>query len=136
MWKKVRIETFLATVTDNGDDVIKTQADGTCLVSENGLMLRYPESENNGHAELLLTDTVADLTRNGLTNSRMTFIDARMLPCNYQTPHGPLTMSIYTHSQAFAVNAEGGRFQARYALMIDGRHTADNTLSVEWHFID
>lgn len=135
MLKKIRIETTLVTAGENGDDVIRTCAEGTCVVGESGLTLRYPEPENNGLVELLLADSLADLKRNGDTCSRMTFIDARMLPCIYQTPHGPLPMSIYTHEQSFAVNAAGGRFQTRYALMIDGRHTADNTLTVEWNFL-
>ena len=40
-------------------------------------------------------------------------------------------MSIYTHQHAFALNAEGGRFVARYTVMVDGGHVADNQLTIE-----
>ena len=97
-------------------------------------MVTYPEPENEGHTQLIIANELADLQRRGQTQSRMTFIEQRMLPCQYTTPHGPINMSIYTHQHAFALNAEGGRFVARYTVMVDGGHVADNELTIEWTF--
>ena len=56
MLKKSHIKTLLVSTTDNGEDIIRTEADGGCLIDESGLMLRYAERDNAGTASLLLTD--------------------------------------------------------------------------------
>ena len=61
MLKKSHIKTLLVSTTDNGEDIIRTEADGGCLIDESGLMLRYAERDNDGTASLLLTDGFADV---------------------------------------------------------------------------
>ena len=80
MLKKSHIQTLLISNTENGEDIIKTDTNGACLIEETGIMLRYPEQENQGNATLLLTDGLADLKRHGHTQSRMTFIEGKLLP--------------------------------------------------------
>ncbi len=133
MLKRADIHTVLVSVTDSGEDVIRTQSAGGCLIEETGVMLRYAEKENNGSATLLLTETLADLRRKGDTTSRMTFVEGRMLPCPYHTERaGGIDLSIYTHESRFTLSAAGGRFSARFTVMIAGQQVADNTLTVEW----
>lgn len=134
MLKKCAIQTLLTSNTENGEDIIRTEAKGGCLIEETGLMLRYAEAANQGTASLLLTDGLADLKRNGDTRSRMTFVNGKLLPCTYVTPKGNLDFSIYTHEQSFEVSAEGGCFKARYTLLAAGKQVADNVLTVEWVF--
>ena len=136
MLKKVKINTLLVSVTDNGEDRITSQSDGVCKVEETGLVLHYAEKDNHGTAQLLISSDIADLNRKGLTRSRMTFIEGRMLPCPYTTPQGDLDLSLFTHSFSSSVNALGGRFQARYTMMAAGRQVADNVLTVEFTFTD
>lgn len=136
MLKRCNIETLLISHTENGEDIIRTAARGGCLIEENGLMLRYPEKDNNGSASLLLTDGLADLKRNGDTKSRMTFVEGKLLPCAYTTPRGAIDFSLYTHQQSFTVNSEGGKFEARYTMLAAGKQVADNVLTVEWTFCD
>lgn len=135
MLKKVHISTLLVSQTDNGEDTLRTEADGICQVEEDGVLLRYPEAENDGIVILLITQSLTDLKRRGLTKSRLTFIEGRLQPCTYVTPHGEIDLSIFTHSQQLSVNATGGQFQARYALLAAGRHVADNVLTVEFTFL-
>lgn len=134
MLKKSHIQTLLTSNTENGEDIIKTDTNGACLIEETGIMLRYPEQENQGNATLLLTDGLADLKRHGHTQSRMTFIEGKLLPCHYNTPHGNIDLNIYTHQAFFTINADGGRFEARYTLLVAGKQVADNVLTIEWSF--
>ena len=134
MLKRCTIQTLLVSNTENGEDLIRTEAKGGCLIEETGLMLRYTETENQGTASLLLTEGLADLKRNGDTRSRMTFVNAKLLPCSYVTPKGTLDFSIYTHEQSFTVDAQGGCFKVRYTLLAAGKQVADNVLTVEWTF--
>lgn len=137
MLKRATIQTVLVSVTENGEDVIRTESTGGCLIEENGVMLRYAEKENKGTATLLLTDTLADLKRRGDTTSRMTFVQGRMLPCPYHTGRaGDIDLSIYTHKTDFTLSPAGGRFSASFSVMIAGRQVADNTLTVEWKHED
>lgn len=135
MLKKAHISTILVTNHDNGEDVIRTESDGICQIEDNGILLRYPEAENNGIAILLITEALADLKRRGTTRSRLTFIEKRLLPCPYSTPHGDLDISIFTHQHHLQLNTTGGRFQARYTLLAAGHQVADNVLTVEFAFI-
>ena len=88
MLKKANIQTILVSTTENGEDLIRTESVGGCLIEENGIMLRYTEKENSGTATLLLTEGLADLKRHGHTESRMTFVEGKLLPCLYTTPNG------------------------------------------------
>lgn len=135
MLKRIELTTLLVSVTENGEDTIRSVSKGSCLIEETGIMLKYKEEQNDGTASLLLTDGLADLKRHGQTQSRFTFINARLLPCVYVTPQGALDLSIYTHNQSFEINAQGGSFDARYTLLASGQQVADNTLTIKWNFI-
>lgn len=134
MLKKCAIQTLLVSNTENGEDIIRTEAKGGCLIEETGLMLRYAEAANQGTASLLLTDGLADLKRNGNIRSRMTFVNGKLLPCTYVTPKGDLDFSIYTYKQCFEVTATGGYFIACYTLLAAGKHVAENVLTVAWEY--
>lgn len=134
MLKEIHLTTLLLSTTENGDDRIRTESQGTCQIEESGVLLRYAEPENAGTTTLLLADGLADLQRAGHTRSRMTFIEGRLLPCPYHTEAGQLDISLYTHSLAFRLDAAGGSFEARYTLLAAGRQVADNVLTVEWTF--
>lgn len=134
MLKKIHIETLLVSNTENGEDVIHTENNGGCLIEENGIMLRYRESSNNGNATLLLTEGLADLKRHGDTEARMTFVDGKLIPCTYKTQNGMLDFSLFTHQQAFTIDAQGGRFEARYSMLAAGKQVADNVLTITWTF--
>lgn len=135
MLKKANIQTLLVSTTENGEDLIRTESVGGCLIEENGIVLRYTEKENKGTATLLLTEGLADLKRHGHTESRMTFVEGKLLPCLYTTPNGSLDFSLYTHSASFKVDAQGGRFEARYTMLAAGKQVADNVLTVEFTFL-
>ena len=68
--------------------------------------------------------------------ARLTFVEAKLIDCPYRTPQGELALSLYTHSQHFEVDAQGGRFEARYTLLAAGTQVADNTLTVKWKFLN
>lgn len=129
MLKKSHIKTLLVSTTDNGEDIIRTEADGGCLIDESGLMLRYAERDNDGTASLLLTDGLADLKRNGRIKSRMTFVDGKLVPCAYTTPNGALDFSLYTHSTQLNVTPEGGREHATPCLPLANRWP---TMCLRW----
>ena len=80
MLKRIKVETRLAAQTENGEDVIVTESAGTAVIDRDGLLLRYAEADNEGEAQLLLSDSIADLHRKGQVRSRMTFVEGRLLP--------------------------------------------------------
>lgn len=132
MLKRAQIETVLRSVTPNGEDVIRSESAGTCLIEQTGVMLRYPEAENHGHAMLVVADGLADLRRKGNVVSRMTFVEGRLLPCPYNAAGSELDLSLYTHSFAFELYADGGRLRLEYTLLSGGVQVADNELTVAW----
>ncbi len=135
MLKKIQVETLLVSTTENGEDILRSEAQGGCLIEDDGLMVRYAEMQNNGTATLVLTDSLADLRRQGDTSSRLTFVEGKLIDCFYRTPQGELSLSLYTHSQQFAVDAQGGHFEARYTLLAAGQQVADNVLTVKWTYM-
>lgn len=136
MLKRIKVETRLAAQTENGEDVIVTESAGTAVIDRDGLLLRYAEAENEGEAQLLLSDSIADLHRTGQVRSRMTFVEGRLLPMLYATPEGTYDFSLFTHSLKVAVSPEGGEFAAKYSLLVGGRQVSDNQLAVRWTFVE
>lgn len=134
MLKRINLETILVTTTENGTERIVTDATGSCLRQGSAMMLRYAEKLNEGNATLILSDDLADLRRNGLTTSRMTFIKGQLLPCPYSTPQGNIDIQIFTHEQTFEMGESGGEFHAKYSLLFSGQSTSDNELTIRWNF--
>lgn len=132
MLKRAHIKTRLVSTTEDGEDTIRTECHGTCQSEDGSVLLRYKEERSETQTALLLTAALADLKRRGAVEMRMTFIDGRMLPCAYRTAEGTADLSLYTHTQAYAFDGQRGRFVARYALLVSGRHATDNQLTVEW----
>lgn len=132
MLKRVHIETVLRSVTHNGEDVIRSESQGTCQIEKSGVMLRYAEAENYGHATLVVADGLADLCRKGAVTSRMTFVEGRLLPCPYRTAGHELGLALFTHSFEFELHAGGGRLHLTYTLLSDGVQIADNELTIAW----
>lgn len=136
MLKRATITTTLTTITENGDDIIRTASTGGVRIEDDALMLQFSEPENEGRATLLITSAIADLKRSGTVTSRMTFIEGRIVDCLYRMKEGSLPLSIFTHRTVHTVQAGGGRFEATYSVLSEGRHLADNTLLVEFRFTD
>ena len=134
MLKRIKVETRLAAQTENGEDVIVTESAGTAVIDRDGLLLRYAEAENEGEAQLLLSDSIADLHRK--VRSRMTFVEGRLLPMPYATPEGTYDFSLFTHSLRLSVSPAGGEFAAKYSLLAGGRQVSDNQLAVRWTFVE
>ena len=136
MLKRIKVETRLAAQTENGADVIVTESAGTAVIDRDGLLLRYVEAENEGEAQLLLSDSIADLHRKGQVRSRMTFVEGRLLPMPYATPEGTYDFSLFTHRQRLIVSPDGGEFSATYSLLAGGQQVSDNELTVRWTFAE
>lgn len=133
--RKVYITSRLETMTDNGEETFVLETEGECTVGESGFMLQYPEPDNEGLTRVVVTDGLTDLKRTGQVNSRMTFIEGKLLPAPYRTPHGELDLSLYTHGLQHRVDAGGCRLKVRYTILSAGRQVADNTLDLEARFV-
>ena len=131
------IEVTTRLVVQGGDGETETftaTLSGTCHVARSGLLLHYAEPDNGGHTSLIVADGLVQLQREGHIKSQMTFVEGRMLPMPYTSPHGALDFSLYTHSTLLNVTPDGGRFEARYTMLAAGKQVADNVLTVEWQF--
>lgn len=133
--RKVYIISRLETLTDNGEETFVLEAEGECAVGESGLMLQYPESDNEGVTRVVVTEELTDLQRTGQVNSRMTFVEGKLLPAPYHTPHGELDLSLYTHELRHRVDTAGCHLKVRYTILSAGRQVADNTLVLEARFV-
>lgn len=132
MLKKVKLTTELQTLTENGEDTIRSEAEAELRIEEQGLMLRYAEPENNGTAALIISNSLVHLQRQGRIRSRLTFIEQKLIPAEYHTPHGELHFDLFTHSRRETVTAEKGEIILKYSVLQDDRHAADNLLTVSW----
>ena len=129
------IEVTTRLVVQGGDgepETFTATLSGTCHVARSGLLLHYAEPDNGGHTSLILADGLVQLQREGHIKSQMTFVEGRMLPMPYTSPHGALDFSLFTHSARHTVHANGGTLHLQYSLLNAGQHLSDNTLHVEW----
>lgn len=132
MLKKVKLTTRLVSITESGEDCITREAEAAMLVEENGMMFRYKEEENEGTTTLIVAANLIDLRRRGRLQTRMTFIEGRLIPANYITPHGAIDLSVFTHQQHQEVNEQDGSIRIKYSVLSDGKQVADNDLTVTW----
>ena len=70
MQKKAQFKILLHTTTENGSELIEQTASGLCVVEEKGVMVTYPEPENEGHTQLIIANELDRLAASGTKRSR------------------------------------------------------------------
>ena len=95
---KVRGEQYF---DDIDPDATELTTDGTMVLTEDGMILSYEETELTGMAGTTTTFEVQGkkviLTRSGGVNSQMIFEEGRQHPSLYETPFGELPVDIRTY---------------------------------------
>lgn len=117
------------------DDVIELVTDGT-LAQEGGdsYTLSYQESEVTGMEGTLTTFHIEPeritLMRMGEFSSQMVFEEGRRHLSLYNTPYGPLSVEVNTHSMLSHISPSGGEIKISYYMEIGQDVRSTNTFEI------
>ena len=128
---KVRGEQYF----DNVDpDATELMTEGTMVLTEDGMILSYEETELTGMEGTTTTFTVAGprviLTRSGKVNSQMVFEEGRQHTSLYETPFGELTVDIQTSRLRHNLSERGGVMDIKYSIAVEHTVTGRNCFKI------
>ena len=104
--------------------------EGVLFPTEEGLVLRYEESELTGMTGTTTTFEIKGrqviLTRSGSVNSQMVFEQGVQHTSLYETLYGELTVDISTSLLENRMSERGGTLEIRYSIAIEHSVTGRN----------
>ena len=77
------------------------------------------------------TEEQVELIRNGAATARMVFQPGKEHMVNYQTPMGPLSISLYTDNLEVMIEEEKIRLKIDYSLKTQGIMISESTVHIE-----
>lgn len=121
---------------DNLDpDFTELMTEGTMTLTEDGMILRYAETELTGMEGTTTTFTVAGtrvtLQRSGKVNSQMIFEKGRQHTSLYETPYGELSIDIQTSELRHNLTERGGLMEIRYSIAVEHNLTGRNSFKIQ-----
>lgn len=129
---KVRGEQYF---DDIDPDATELTTDGTMVLTEDGMILSYEETELTGMAGTTTTFTVAGprvvLTRSGSVNSQMVFEEGKQHTSLYETPFGELSIDIQTSKLLHNLTERGGLMEIKYSIAVEHTVTGRNCFKVQ-----
>ena len=129
---KVRGEQYY----DNVDpDATELTTEGTMVLTEDGMILSYEETELTGMEGTTTTFAVAGprviLTRSGKVNSQMVFEEGKQHTSLYETPFGELTIDIQTSKLLHNLTERGGLMEIKYSIAVEHTVTGRNCFKIQ-----
>ena len=111
---------------DIDPDATELMTEGTMVLTEDGMVLSYEETELTGMEGTTTTFEVKGpqviLTRTGTVNSQMVFEEGRQHTSLYETPFGELTVDIQTSTLKHNLTQRGRVREITYSIAVE--HTA------------
>ena len=102
-------------------------------------MLSYEESELSGleghQTNLRLHSDAVDMERVGEFGVSMHFERGKQHLTQYETPYGPIAVSVFGNQVYHAIDENGGKVRLGYVLDLDGAQSYENTLSIDVKFL-
>ena len=135
MSKRVSIKTSLYVNNNGAEDCIEHLFTGEWRVQNDTHLLSHDEADNKGRSHILLGSDFAEIRRNGLVTSRMRFVEGEGIDAIYDTLHGRIPMTIFTHDMSLQVVPGKGKFSVSYTIKTSVGNMCDNRLEVEWRTI-
>ena len=129
---KVRGEQYF----DNVDpDATELMTEGTMVLTEDGMILSYEETELTGMEGTTTSFEVngprVTLTRAGKVNSQMVFEEGKQHTSLYETPFGELTIDIQTSKLLHNLTERGGLMEIKYSIAVEHTVTGRNCFKIQ-----
>ena len=119
---------------DIDPDVTELMTEGTMVLTEDGMVLSYEETELTGMEGTTTTFEVKGpqviLTRTGTVNSQMVFEEGRQHTSLYETPFGELTVDIQTSTLKHNLTQRGGVMEIKYSIAVEHTVTGRNCFKI------
>ena len=119
---------------DIDPDETELMTEGTMVLTEDGMVLSYEESELTGMEGTTTTFEVkgprVTLTRSGAVNSQMVFEEGRQHTSLYETPFGELTVDIQTSRLRHNLSERGGVMDIKYSIAVEHTVTGRNCFKI------
>ena len=115
-------------------DATELMTEGTMVLTEDGMVLSYEETELTGMEGTTTTFEVKGpqviLTRTGTVNSQMVFEEGRQHTSLYETPFGELTVDIQTSTLKHNLTQRGGVMEIKYSIAVEHTVTGRNCFKI------
>ena len=119
---------------DIDPDATELMTEGTMVLTEDGMVLSYEESELTGMEGTTTTFEVkgprVTLTRSGTVNSQMVFEEGRQHTSLYETPFGELSVDIQTSTLKHNLTQRGGVMEIKYSIAVEHTVTGRNCFKI------
>ena len=119
---------------DIDPDATELMTEGTMVLTEDGMVLSYEETELTGMEGTTTTFEVKGpqviLTRTGTVNSQMVFEEGRQHTSLYETPFGELTVDIQTSTSKHNLTQRGGVMEIKYSIAVEHTVTGRNCFKI------
>ena len=119
---------------DIDPDATELMTEGTMVLTEDGMVLSYEETELTGMEGTTTTFEVkgprVTLTRSGKVNSQMVFEEGRQHTSLYETPFGELTVDIQTSTLKHNLTQRGGVMEIKYSIAVEHTVTGRNCFKI------
>ena len=119
---------------DIDPDATELMTEGTRVLTEDGMVLSYEETELTGMEGTTTTFEVKGpqviLTRTGTVNSQMVFEEGRQHTSLYETPFGELTVDIQTSTLKHNLTQRGGVMEIKYSIAVEHTVTGRNCFKI------
>ena len=119
---------------DIDPDETELMTEGTMVLTEDGMVLSYEESELTGMEGTTTTFEVkgprVTLTRSGAVNSQMVFEEGRQHTSLYETPFGELSVDIQTSELRHNLSERGGLMEIKYSIAVEHTVTGRNCFKI------
>ena len=115
-------------------DETELMTEGTMVLTEDGMVLSYEESELTGMEGTTTTFEIkgpqVTLTRSGAVNSQMVFEEGRQHTSLYETPFGELSVDIQTSELKHNLSERGGLMEIKYSIAVEHTVTGRNCFKI------
>ena len=119
---------------DIDPDATELMTEGTMVLTEDGMVLSYEETELTGMEGTTTTFEVKGpqviLTRTGTVNSQMVFEEGRQHTSLYETPFGELSVDIQTSVLKNNLTERGGVMEIKYSIAVEHTVTGRNCFKI------
>ena len=119
---------------DIDPDATELMTEGAMVLTEDGMVLSYEETELTGMEGTTTTFEVKGpqviLTRTGTVNSQMVFEEGRQHTSLYETPFGELTVDIQTSTLKHNLTQRGGVMEIKYSIAVEHTVTGRNCFKI------
>jgi uncharacterized beta-barrel protein YwiB (DUF1934 family) len=122
-------------VEDGEEDSLELLTEGLLTRQDDTYVIEYDESEMSGmentRTRVILEGDKVWLQRTGATESRFEFNRSQRYEAVYETPYGPLQMSIMPTRVRSDITDSGGRIGLEYVIQVGGQ-SALNKLDIKY----